>query len=689
MKNINIQLQNEANECGLACISMIASAYESNFSLKHLRDVYKLSKDGMSLFDIIKVFDDVGFSTNCYELEVNHLSDIKLPAILFWNNSHFVVLEKSGINYTIIDPAFGRRYYTKKEVNLFFSGIALEIDEKKFQYNIEENKKTVSPFGFSNLLQNYPAVTGLFLSNVLMLLVCGLLSIFIPKMFPLIMNEVLPSNDTDNLYLILIIFCGIFFANSFVIFLSSYTKYQISKYLNNRVSQDYFSLMMSLPVIFFDRRMPAQVIRYVSAVQSISRKLTDGWSSILVYLLTSFIFALLLLNTEFIIGSILIVSSLIFLTVRVLIINVMKNYHNKLIVLESDRNQSIIDTFNNINSVKINCTEYKKVFDFSQKQNLISSQNARVHLLSESGTNLHTSMNLFQGIAVAYFGTMSVLSGVINIGDLIAIVLFKDMFMHNILEATEKYNNLRLLDTEIEQSLDVIEHSRNSELPMTDIKTAYINQDELIGDISIKNLTFSYSSFDSEPIIKDLSLYIPYGSKLLIRGSSGCGKSTLLKLIATLDKVDSGVITYNGLTADSFGLRALRDKIAIVGFDDKIENCTLIENIVSDSYDIDVKRVKSIVNKLGLNFVSELPAGYQTRLGIGGHKLSLGQQQRIFLARALYKQPQLLILDEPTSHLDPVTSDLIKRVIKNLSCTVIIVSHDENEVGYDNEITFR
>ncbi|WP_305815353.1 hypothetical protein [Photobacterium leiognathi] len=122
----------------------------------------------------------------------------------------FVVLEKSGINYTIIDPAFGRRYYTKKEVNLFFSGIALEIDEKKFQYNIEENKKTVSPFGFSNLLQNYPAVTGLFLSNVLMLLVSGLLSIFIPKMFPLIMNEVLPSNDTDNLYLILIIFVGFF-----------------------------------------------------------------------------------------------------------------------------------------------------------------------------------------------------------------------------------------------------------------------------------------------------------------------------------------------------------------------------------------------------------------------------------------------------------------------------------------------
>ncbi|WP_305812944.1 hypothetical protein [Photobacterium leiognathi] len=106
--------------------------------------------------------------------------------------------------------------------------------------------------------------------------------------------------------------------------------------------------------------MPAQAIRYVSAVQSISRKLTDGWSSILVYLLTSFVFALLLLNTAVIIGSILIVSSLIFLTVRVLIINLMKNYHNKLIVLESDRNQSIIDTFNNINSVKINCTEYKK-----------------------------------------------------------------------------------------------------------------------------------------------------------------------------------------------------------------------------------------------------------------------------------------------------------------------------------------
>ncbi|KXF82575.1 hypothetical protein ATN88_25135 [Enterovibrio coralii] len=668
---------------------MVASAYGTNISLSHLRKSYKLSKDGMSLYDITKVFYDIGFTTNVYELDVAHLGDLKLPAILFWNNSHFVVLEAVGSDYKIIDPAFGRQTYTKSELGVLFSGVALEVDQKVAFYDVDQEQKPTSHFSWLNVLSTYPTFFGLFFSNILMLIVVGLLSFAVPKLFPLVLNDVLPNNDVEFLTLLLIIFGAVFLAKSAALNFSSYIKYQISRGLNQQTARDYYALITSLPVNFFERRTPAQAIRYIGAVENISIKITDGWLVILISVLISFVFGALLLAIDAFIGGVLVASCIMFMTVRVCLIQLIKNVHSKQIIAESKRNQSVIDTFNSIVSSKINGTEYKMISEFSAKQNVTSHLSAKIRWLSETGTNLHTSLNLFQGLVIAYLGTKATLNGSITPGDMIAIVLFKDMFMQNILESTEKFHSLRMLETELEHAEDVLECSRSSEIEAEDIQTMFVNKDEPIGDITISDLCFAYSSFDTKPIIDKLSFLVPYGSKCLIRGRSGCGKSTLLRLIATLDSPDSGSITYNGMTAQSFGLRALRDKIAIVGIDDRIENATLIENIVLNTSDIDAVRVKKIAKLLELDFINSLPAGYHTFLGQAGVKLSMGQQQRIYLARALYKEPQLLILDEPTSHLDPESSSIIKGVIQKLGCTVIVVSHDENESGFEYEISFN
>ncbi|WP_017903437.1 peptidase domain-containing ABC transporter [Pseudomonas asplenii] len=674
-KRVPVILQDEMSECGLASIAMVAGYHGKHLTLRQLRRDYSVARDGMSLFQVIKVSDELGFTCRPLKTLLDGLRQLRTPSILFWNQRHFVVLEavnRTGLH--IVDPAVGRRFYSWEEALPMFSGVALEM-LPGLAFTLQAGPRLSASLGCVSLLRKNPWLLRYLIPMGLLSVVGYLGGIAAPKLFSLTIDEVVAKNDEDFLYLILYVFGAIFLFKTGAAWLRALLDARLRVALTQDLSTGVIARLLRLPLAYFERRAPGDILRRTQAADKVYLPFTSGWMDIGIDSLFGLVFLLLMALINIKLAGLSLALCLLFFVFRGLTLPVMERRHKASIEAETLRNVTLLGVLGAIESMKLHHYEATKLATWSNRQADTETARAGVQRMQAMNQVVHDGLSHGHSLLVSALGALAVLNGDNSVGDLFAFVLYKDMFMACAFKLVDGYMNLRLVKIELARLDDIVDEQPEA-FESCVYSSSPLGLPEPIRSIRMQNARFCYSSFERPTFDQlDFTLEGP-GAKIAILGPSGCGKSTFLKVLAGFYPLDEGRLRINGQAMRHFGLRRYRQGVAYVMAHGEVVDGSLVDNIVMDD-ELDGPWLQACIEQVGLlPCVLQLTNGFNTRLGAMGIQLSSGQRQRLLVARALYRRPQLLLLDEPTAHLDLAARDVVIETIRGLSVSCVVVTHD-------------
>lgn len=670
-------LQSESHECGLACLVMIASAYGSYLDLPTLRRRFSISVKGTSLPQILHYAQSLDFSSRPVRLELDELKQLRLPCILHWNLNHFVVLEKVGAQkVTILDPAAGRRTLTMDEVSRCFTGVALELTPNS-RFQSAEKKPRL------RLRELTGHVLGLkrALVNILMLaLALEVVALLSPQVMQWVVDHALVSADYDLLLLVVIGGCLLLVIDFVLRMARGWMGLRLNQQLTLQWTSNFFHHLLRLPWSFFEKRHLGDITARFQSLDAIRAVITNGAVTILLDALVALITLTLMTLYSKMLTVIVLTAVALYVLLRWAFYVPLRNAMEERIVLATRENAYFLETIRAVQPLKLfNSTPLR----LATWQNLLTDvQNRDLRtqkmLLVFGGCN--TLIFGLEGMLLLYVGGVAVLGNTLTLGMLLAFLAYKSQF-------TTRAS--KLIDLGIEIKMLSLHGERLAEIALeTPEPNIAIETDlsRIEPRIEFKNVSFRYA--DGEHwVIKDLSFTIEAGDAVALIGRSGCGKSTLFKLMLGLLEPIEGDIRIGGTSIRQLGPTALRNMVGVVMQDDQLMAGSLAENIACFEVGATQERIETAAQQANIHkAIINMPMGYQTLVAEMGSGLSGGQKQRLLLARALYKQPSILALDEATSHLDLHGEQHVVSNLKSLSMTRVVIAHRRETVAMVSRI---
>ena len=667
-----IILQDEIAECGHACIAMIGVFFGHKLDLSGLRKISEPSIEGISLSQINKLLTRLNFKTRALRVPIDKLGFIKTPAILHWNKNHFVVLKKVKRNKIIIhDPAVGLRICSYSEFQQEFSGVALEVTRDiEFKRITSKNKITLL-----QIIKTIPNIHKLFSILLLLSLSIEILTIINPLFIQYITDQVLGSNSISNLLPIasgfILIIC--------LLTLAEYTRSHLTLYTTTNFRESFgasvFRHLLSLSTKFFANRHQGDIQSKFQAIDNIQTKISSDFIKTILDGVMFFITLAMMFLYSSLLSVVILLTTLIFVAIRYFSYQTLKNQTSSSAHLHAKVATTLLETIRAITPIKLFLKEQNQLNTW--RNGYIDALNSDIKISKQQityQTSNHFIFNLEQIIIICIVSKL-VLSKQFSTGMLLALLSYRHILVVKATSFIQNIFDYKLLSIQLNRLNDILVQ----EPEMHDIQYKQINDQE-INTISLKNICFQYSQ-DKKNIINNLNLEIYKGEKIAIIGKSGCGKSTLLHLMMGLLSPTSGEIYINNLALNSFGKINYRKKIAAVMQQDSLLTGTILNNITFFDDQIDLELVYEVAHLAQIHeMIIKLPMGYETLIGDMGSMLSGGQKQRLILARALYRKPEILFLDEATSHLDDENEKLINQALKTIDITQIIVAHRQETI---------
>lgn len=661
-------LQTEATECGLVCLAMIAGYHGYHTDLPELRRRFSVSLKGATLRQIMQASQQLELGGRALKLEMHELNQLRLPCILHWDFNHFVVLKAVSHNGVVIhDPAQGLRQMSFVEVSRSFTGVALELWPNS-GFVKEQAKPQVK------LLSMMGRVTGLFRSLSQVLLLAAALEVF-SLVSPLFMqwtiDNVIVSNDRDLLTTLAIGFGLLMLVQQAVTAVRAWVMMHMSTMLSVQWRANVFSHLMRLPMEYFVKRHLGDVVSRFGAVDSIQHTLTsaffvavlDGVMSI-VTLAMMFIYSPLLASIALAVMS-------LYALGRWAWYRPLRNATEEEIVRGARQQTHFLESIRGIRPLKL----FQRQDERRSAWLSLLIEQINAGLKTQKLQLLFQQMNglLFgiEGVLVIWLGAQMVMDGVFTVGVLMAFTAYKSQFNTRVASLIDKFFELRMLRLQGERLSDIVHQAPED-------GSAKIDPQELgkrEASIEIRGLQFGYGA--QEPLILDgLDMSIAAGESVAIVGPSGCGKSTLINVMLGILPPSQGVIRVAGIECSQMGLEGLRSLVGSVMQDDVLFAGSLAENISFFDPTADMTWVGECAQIASIHDdIMSMPMGYATLVGDMGTVLSGGQKQRVLLARALYKKPRILFLDEATSHLDVECERRVNDAIGAMNITRIMVAH--------------
>ena len=661
-------LQTEATECGLACIAMVAHYYGFESDLITLRRRFPVSQKGTNLNHLLKISNQLKLVTRPLKLELEDLEQLKTPCILHWDFNHFVVLQHvSSSKVTISDPAFGKRVLSLEEVSEHFTGVALELwPDTEFEKKEEKNQ-----IQLRSLIGH---VRGLWksLGQILLLaLALEVFSLISPFFMQWVIDHVIVSADRDLLSILAIGFLLLMLLQQFISLLRSWIMMYMSTHLNVQWRANLFNHLISVPVSYFERRSLGDVVSRFGSIDSIQRTLTSTFlSAILDGIMTVFTLILMFVYSPKL-AWIAIITMCIYAVIRWTWYAPLKRATEAQIIHAAKQSSHFMETIRGAKTIKL---FQRQDIRRSTWLNLVVNQVNADLTTQKLGLGFQLANGVLFGvenILIIWLGATLVLEGNFTVGVLMAFVAYKNQFDGRVAGLIDKFIELKMLQIDVERLSDIALTEPEKLYGDTEINTERSSENA----IEVKNLQFKYS--ENEPnILKDISFKIPMNQSVAIVGPTGCGKTTLLHVLLGIFRQNAGDIKIMGQSIETLGLNAIRDHIATVLQDDILFAGSIAENICFFDSAPDQEWMQQCADLAAIHQdIIKMPMGYQTLVGDIGNMLSGGQKQRILLARALYKKPKILFMDEATSHLDVQKEQEVNAKIKSLNITRIIIAH--------------
>jgi len=675
---MDVILQTQNTECGLACIAMISGHHGNHVSLYDLRRDHGISARGITLARMISIAESIQLSARAVRLELEDLSSLQVPCVLHWDLNHFVVLEKvSGSKATIVDPAKGREIVGLSELSQRFTGVALELGPSaSFARN-----PPIEPVRLSQLTG---PIRGIWRAIGTLLLLSLSLQVFVmvgPFYMQWIIDHVLVSNDTDLLATLGVAFLAVLFLQVSIGVVRGISLIYLSNKLGFQWSRNVFSHLVRLPVNYFEKRHLGDVVSRLGSVNAIQRTLTASFvEGIIDGIMSLFTLAIILIYS-WKLAAITIAAVLIYLGMRWVMYWPLRNGTEQQLVAAAKQQSHLLESIRGISAIKLMGASTTRDAGYQALMNDVVNKDVSLAKMRLAFGSSNQFIFGAEKIGVIWIGAGLVLENEFSLGMLVAYLSYKDQFAQRVSALIDKLLELRMLRLHGERLADITTTSPELTAPR---KSHLKLPDQL--SVEVSGLMFRHS-IDDPFLIKNGAFRIEAGESVAFVGPSGCGKTSLLKIVLGLLEPEQGIIRVGDIRIQDIGLGPFREIVGSVMQDDRLFSGSISDNIAFGSDDVDLDRIAEAASIAAIHQdIVAMPMGYQTLIGDMGISVSGGQKQRILLARALYRNPRILILDEATSNLDIRKERAVIDSVRDLGITTLFVSHRKETINSADRI---
>ncbi len=666
-KHVPMILQSEAPECGIACVAMVASHHGHETDLIAMRTRLSPSLKGITLKQVSQVAETMGLASRGVKAEMAALGKLQMPAVLHWDMNHFVVLtDVTTKHITVHDPARGIRKLTIAEAGKHYTGVAMEFTPTpSFKKQDERNK-----IGAFQLLSVGSGLRSSIAQLILLSFAIEVFAIAMPFFLQLTVDRVLVGRDRDFLTVLGVAFIALIVIQVIVTAIRAWVGVFVSTRFNLRLLTVLFNHLLRLPLGWFEKRNIGDIVGKFRSVDAIQKTLSTTF-------VETFIDGVMVLITLGVMTYYSLKLTLVVLGAAALYALLRWGFYypqryatDEQLAHEAKASTHFIETLRGMMAIKLNMRENERRVAY---QNLVVEHiNANVKVQSVGIFQRGAQGLIFgvESVIVVWMAAILVMEGQFSVGMLYAFIGFKLVFLTRVNNLIEKWNEFRMLDLHAERIADIA--LAEPEAGLANIGSVAPATD---ATVHIQAINLGYAYGPEGFAFRHVSLEIKPGENICLIGPSGCGKTTLLKVLLGLLTPTEGQIIVNGRDLKDWDMAHYRGLVAAVMQDDQLFVGSIADAIAFGDH-FDMEQIKACAEAAQIHAdIEKMPMGYSTFVGALGSSLSGGQKQRVLLARALYRQPRLLILDETLDQVDIEQEGLIRDSVSARVSTLVMVSH--------------
>ncbi|WP_281231053.1 peptidase domain-containing ABC transporter [Flavobacterium gelatinilyticum] len=683
MKKFPHYKQADFKDCGPTCLKIIAKHYGKTISIQELRDSSETTREGSNLLFLSDAAEKIGFRTLGVKLSAERLEEAPLPCILHWNKNHYVVLYKirKGIYY-ISDPAFGLIQYNKEDFLKFWignnaddqtqEGVALLIEASPKFFQSEFDKEDNKGLGFALLSQYVLRYKSFLIQLSIGLLAGSLLQLIFPFLTQSIVDIGIQNQNINFIYLILFAQLFLFAGRTGLELIRSWILLHLSTRINISLISDFFIKLMNLPISFFDVRMTGDIMQRINDHHRIEKILTTSSLNVLFSVINMFVMGAVLAYFNLQIFLVFFAGSVLYFVWITLFLKRREVLDYKRFAEVSNEQSKVMELINGMQEIKLHNAEKQKRWSWEYVQARLFRVSIKGLILEQTQSTGSSVINELKNILITFLSAKLVIDGQITLGMMLAVNSIVGSLNGPVVQLIQFVRELQDAKISLARLSEI--HEKEDE---TQQEVHQSNDVPFDSDIQIKNLSYRYLGSDI-PVLANLNLTIPANKVTAIVGVSGSGKTTLMKLLLKFYDPEKGEITIGNSQLKNISQKAWRSCIGSVMQEGFVFSDTIANNIAFGEDRIDKERLVYASDVANIKeYISELPLGYNTKIGAEGLGMSTGQKQRLLIARAVYKNPEILFFDEATSALDANNEKAIMQKLdiffKNK--TVIVIAH--------------
>jgi ATP-binding cassette subfamily B protein len=736
--------QQDMMDCGAACLAMVCKHYGKDIPLATARHQTQLGKQGVSILGISEAAENYGFKTLAVQLTYEQLTeDATLPCILHWSQEHFIVLTKVNKksffrrheNLEIADPADGlilldietfKKNWCSSKLDGQPTGIALLLEPTQSFYKNNSSVVTgKTELGLKTILQYLIKYKSLVIQLLISIAIASFFQVLLPFLTQSIVDTGIQNNNLNFVYVVLIAQIALFCGKLTVDFIRSWILLHISTRINVSILTDFLIKLMKLPISFFDSKQTGDILQRMSDHQRIENFLTGSSLNVLFSFISLILFSGVLAFYNGLVFAVFLLSSLLYVAWIAIFLQKRRHLDYKKFSVAANEQGTKIQMIQGMQEIKLQDCGRQVRWKWEKIQAKLFRLNVKSLSLEQWQQSGALFINEGKNILITFFCAKAVIDNEITLGTMLAVQYI-----------------IGQLNGPVEQMIGFVQGWQNAKISMARLNEIHHEEDEeprqknylkkipllsakqLVGGkniskdhseiiepplpsvklpddvekfstktsfphILLNNITFTYAGAGNDPVLEGISMTIPAGKTTAIVGASGSGKTTLLKLLLKFYEPQQGEITLGETPFSILSHQAWRRHCGVVMQDSYIFSDTIAKNISVGNDKIDMNRLRYAVKVANIqDFIEGLPLGFNTKIGAEGNGISMGQRQRILIARAVYKNPDYIFLDEATNSLDANNESVIignlEKFFKNK--TVIVVAHRLSTVKHADQI---
>ena len=697
MNGFRVGFQHDSMQCGIACLQMVCKYFGREYSLDSLSKLCFATTEGVSLLGINEAANTLGLHTTSARVTTTVLSDVPLPCILHWNQNHFVVLYKvkNGKKFYIADPGKGlityrldefKQHWISTKSNDEDKGIAmfLETTPTFFTYkmqdeeNIKEKRSFRFLFGYVKKYRKY------FGQIILGLIVGSLLQLVLPFLTQSIVDVGIKNQDIGFVWLILLGQLMLTISRTVIDFIRRWLLLHISLRINISLVSDFFIKLLKLPMSFFDTKLMGDLMQRMNDHSRVNTFLTQQTLNITFAMLTFVVFSVVLFFYNKLVFVIFLLGSILYGGWMTLFLKRRKVLDYELFEQQAINNNKTYEFITSMQEIKLQDCEQRRRWEWEDTQADLFGVQMKSLKLQQTQEAGSIFINEVKNIIITVVAATAVIHGQMTLGMMLAVQYIIGQLNSPVEQLMNFFYSLQDVKISLERINEI--HQMDDENGKEGLQTSIEDKSE---GIDIKNIMFKYDPHALRKTIDDVGIHISQGKVTAIVGASGSGKTTLIRLILGYYPVLEGTINIGNTDINKLNKKWWRRQCGVVMQDGVIFSESIARNIAVDDGDIDKERLLKAAEIACIkDYVMALPLKFNTKIGRDGVGLSQGQKQRILIARAVYKNPDYIFLDEATNSLDANNE---RSIVENLDMfykgkTVVIVAHRLSTVKNADQI---